>query len=269
VYDSRVNVSETGTSPFPLSSITYVHRCIGYHHPTNRYFMSTSVTLMYLSVYDSSVSFTPSPLPSNLSTSPAQPSVWEGSISSNFNFSSFITPTPSTSSPPSLCFIRYMNSLSVRHVVMWKCSCTDTWRSPTKRFCESSCFLCVEFHMSNRTRVSFSLYNRWRKTFPLRIEEFDFHCRLFLSFYTPTRHVLVHTLCTSTSSTEGKVENRNRIPKSEWTYDTRVNVTTRIVSTCVCRTTTESWKHHNMCQYGNGGMSWWWHDMVTQVKVLG
>ena len=38
---------------------------------------------------------------------PAPPSVWETSISSNFISSSSITPTPSTSSPPSFRFIRY------------------------------------------------------------------------------------------------------------------------------------------------------------------
>ncbi len=60
-------------------------------------------TLMYKSsIYLSFYRFI-----TNYITSLPQPSVWEASISSNFNSSSFITPTPSTSSTPNLRFIRY------------------------------------------------------------------------------------------------------------------------------------------------------------------
>ena len=63
MYDNRDNrsesapspshsVSESGPSPSPYSSFTYIHRCIGYHNPTNRHFMSTSMRPMYLSMYD-------------------------------------------------------------------------------------------------------------------------------------------------------------------------------------------------------------------------
>jgi hypothetical protein len=50
VYKSRDIASESAPSPSPRSSLTYVHRCIGYRNPTNRHFMTTSVRLMYLSV---------------------------------------------------------------------------------------------------------------------------------------------------------------------------------------------------------------------------
>ena len=62
-----------------------------------------------------SVSFTPSPLPSPLTTSPDQSSVWEDSIFSNFRSSSFITPTTSSSSPLSRHFIRYNKKQGTPH----------------------------------------------------------------------------------------------------------------------------------------------------------
>ena len=52
VYDSRDSVSEDTLSPPPLSSFTYVHRCIGYCNP-NWYSLPKSVRLTNLSVYDS------------------------------------------------------------------------------------------------------------------------------------------------------------------------------------------------------------------------
>ncbi len=52
--DSRDSASEPAPSPFPPSSLTHVHRCIGYRNPTC-HSMSTSARLMYLSMYDSSV----------------------------------------------------------------------------------------------------------------------------------------------------------------------------------------------------------------------
>ncbi len=66
MYDSRDRVSETAHSPSPLSSLTYVHRFIGYRNPTNKHFMTTSARLMYLSMYekrDSVSEHTPSPSP--------------------------------------------------------------------------------------------------------------------------------------------------------------------------------------------------------------
>ncbi len=62
-----------------------------------------------------SVSFTPSPLLSPLTTSPDQSSVWEDSIFSNFRSSSFITPTTSSSSPLSRHFIRYNKKQGTPH----------------------------------------------------------------------------------------------------------------------------------------------------------
>ena len=95
----------TGASVI-ATSITHVHRCIGYRNPV-WHIIPTSVRLMYLSVNDIRVSFTPSPLPSPLTTSPTTPSVREVSISSIFiSVFVLIRPTPSTSSPPRLRFIR-------------------------------------------------------------------------------------------------------------------------------------------------------------------
>ena len=66
--DNRDNSSESVLSPCPPSSLTYVHRFIGYHNP-NWYSLSKSERLMYLSVYDnrdraSESSLSPSPLSS-------------------------------------------------------------------------------------------------------------------------------------------------------------------------------------------------------------
>ncbi len=51
VYDSRDSVSESTLSPSPLSSLTYVHRCIGYRNP-NWHSLPNPVRLTNLSVYD-------------------------------------------------------------------------------------------------------------------------------------------------------------------------------------------------------------------------
>ncbi len=48
--------------PSPRSSLTNVHRGIGYHNPTY-HIMDVSVKLMFLSVFDRRVPSTPSPLP--------------------------------------------------------------------------------------------------------------------------------------------------------------------------------------------------------------
>ena len=51
VYDRRDNASEPGLFPSFPSSLTHVHRCIGYHNP-NWNSLSKSARLTYLSVYD-------------------------------------------------------------------------------------------------------------------------------------------------------------------------------------------------------------------------
>ena len=51
VYDSRDSASESTLSPSPLSSLTYVHRCIGYRNP-NWHSLPNPVRLTNLSVYD-------------------------------------------------------------------------------------------------------------------------------------------------------------------------------------------------------------------------
>jgi hypothetical protein len=51
VYDSRDRVSESTLSPPPPSSLTDVHRCIGYRNP-NWHGLPKSARLTYLSLYD-------------------------------------------------------------------------------------------------------------------------------------------------------------------------------------------------------------------------
>jgi hypothetical protein len=153
VYDSRDRSSESVPSPSPRSSLTYVQRCIGYHHPTISHFMSTSVRLMYLSMSDIRVSFTPSPLPSTLSTSPAQPSARETSISSSVSSSSFITPTPSVSFPPRIRFIRYnkQQTLSKKKTQrLWK-TCPFGYRNWIRTV---TCF-CITFYVCFNTLLHF------------------------------------------------------------------------------------------------------------------
>ena len=69
VYDSRDSACVPAPSPFPRSSLTHAHRCIGYRN-TTWHIMPKSARLMYLSVYVSRLASTPSPLPSPLVTSP-------------------------------------------------------------------------------------------------------------------------------------------------------------------------------------------------------
>ena len=61
VYDNRDNSCNSTPSPSLRSSITHAHRSIGHHnHPQS---LAKSTRLRYLSMFDSRVASTPSPLP--------------------------------------------------------------------------------------------------------------------------------------------------------------------------------------------------------------
>ena len=84
------------------------------HYSSNQYSFNYSMAyyayvrdwVMHMCAWHQSSIYTLSS-PSPLVTFPAPPSVGEVSIASSFHSSPFITPTPPTSSPPSLRFIRY------------------------------------------------------------------------------------------------------------------------------------------------------------------
>jgi hypothetical protein len=108
--DRRVVFTPEPT-PSSCSSLSDEHMSMGFfRNQTFALPSADSVRPIDYSVSDSRVSSTP------VLHLLYPPSVSEASISSSFSSSSFITPTPFTSSPTSFCFIRY-NKLTERSLL--------------------------------------------------------------------------------------------------------------------------------------------------------